>query len=118
MDLTRLPKWAQDHIKTLQRERDNAVRALNEYCDSQTPSKIYVDHNESLVEQAGASTKRQFVQSEKVTIEHGNVLLNVATVYGQDISLQWSAPNYRTLDIAFIPESYCRARLVAKEYMR
>jgi hypothetical protein len=39
----KLPKWAEEHIKTIQRERDNAVRALNDYVNSQTPTEIYID---------------------------------------------------------------------------
>ena len=39
--LLKLPAWAQEHIKELERERDIAIRALNDYVDNQTESAIF-----------------------------------------------------------------------------
>lgn len=39
----KLPKWAQQHIEEIQRQRDSAVAALKQYLDHQTPSRIYFE---------------------------------------------------------------------------
>ncbi len=38
-DITRLPKWAQEYIEDLRREREMAIRALNSYIDEQTANR-------------------------------------------------------------------------------
>ncbi len=60
-DLSKLPKWARERITNLERQRDEAVRQLNEFCATQTPSGIWVDELVSTGEQAGPcrSTSRR-----------------------------------------------------------
>jgi hypothetical protein len=41
--IAKLPKWAQDHIANVERERFVSVRALNEAMDSQTKAAFYCD---------------------------------------------------------------------------
>ena len=39
-EVTKLPKWAQEHIQTIERQRDHATATLKEFLDSQTPSSF------------------------------------------------------------------------------
>lgn len=118
-DIKKLPKWAQEHITTLERERDIAIRALNDYCDSQTPSVIYVDEYKSTGEERGPSSKRRYFNGQRVTVEFADIKLDIyAGSYGNFISLQWQTSNRSNDDVALIPESFCRARLVSKNNMR
>jgi len=34
--ISKLPRWAQDHIKDLARQRETALEALNSHVDNQT----------------------------------------------------------------------------------
>ncbi len=117
IDITKLPKKIQQRINDLQRERDVAVRALNEYLDNQTPSHFYFDDLLSTGEERGPSPKRVYVQAgSHITIEHAGVTLEVYDCYGERLSLRWHSEN-RHREIALIPETYMAARLVAKENM-
>lgn len=116
--LAKLPKWAQDHIKTLQRERDTAVRALNEWRDTQTPSSIYTDELLSMGEEGGPSFKRRYIQGRKLTFIHAGIRLDVNTHFEDVIKLQWDSEKRTSADIALIPASYQAARLVHPSNMR
>ena len=116
--ISKLPKWVQEHIKNIQRQRDVAVRALNESCDNQTESPIYYEDflctGES--ETKGPTPKRKYIQSHgRITINHDGVELDVLCHEGY-IDLRWG--NDIHSDIAFIPDIYQGARLVSKENMR
>lgn len=66
-DVTKLPKWAQDHIRDLQRQRDAAVEALDRYCDDQTDSGVWTD--ELVCDKAGGPSHRQkFIQVNAVSM--------------------------------------------------
>jgi hypothetical protein len=41
-----LPKWARDHIASLQNQRDAARDRLDKMCDDQTPTDMWVLHIE------------------------------------------------------------------------
>lgn len=111
-DIAKLPKWAQQHIKDLKRERDIAVRALNEWTDTQTPGPIFVDELVSTGEQQGPSTKRRYITGRRVSVEWLGVHLDVL-LRDQAIDLQWSGLNSVHQDVAFIPRSYMQGWLVA-----
>ena len=118
----KLPKWAQEHIESLQRERDTAVKTLKDFEDSQTPSPIYFDELVSDGESIGPTHRKRYVQSHDINIEIHGVHLRVATAYGltndDSIILQWGTGMGLTGEVAFIPVSYQCARLVTKEKMR
>lgn len=70
-DLNKLPKWAQEYFADIRRQRDVAVRALNEFQDTQTPSRIWVDDHVCTGEEQGPSSKRNYIQSRHITIRVG-----------------------------------------------
>lgn len=117
-DISKLPKWAQEKIKTLERERENAIRQLNDYLDSQTKSPFYITDLVSTGEaERGPSYKTTYIQTNKMTIFHAGVLLDILLREGQ-IDLSWGGDHSRLHEIAFIPSSHQSARLVSKENMR
>lgn len=64
--VAKLPAWAKELLKHLQQERDLAVRTLNEFCDSQKESNIYVEECPCTGEATGPSFKRCYIQSDTV----------------------------------------------------
>lgn len=117
MEVEKLPKWAQEIIKDISRERETAIRALNEYVDSQTPSPFYIDETECLGEQQGPSTKRRYIQAHRITVVYEGVRLDIL-LRDDTIDLKWGAPNFSMDEIAFIPSSFQSARLVSRDKMR
>ena len=114
--IVKLPKWAQVHIKELARERETAIRALNEYVDGQAESPIFYDDLVSSGEEVGPSLKRVYIQSHKVEIVHNGVHLSIWL--RDHIDLQWGHPKRASgVNTAFIPTSLQAASLVAKENM-
>lgn len=118
-DISKLPKWAQEHINGLQRQRDAAVKALNESLDTQTKTGIYIDSLECTGEQQGPSHKRRFIQGEVLNFAHAGILLRVSIYQPDKIQLQWDVTDRtKSRDVAMIPQHYCGVDLIAKENMR
>ena len=119
--LAKLPRWAQDHIKDITRERDVAVRALNEYCDDQTPSPFYVDEAVCTGEQRGPSIKRRYIQAHTIKVNWAGVELVIdANGYGNrnnEIGLQWSSTNH-IREVAMIPQRFQSITLKTQENLR
>lgn len=118
--IAKLPKWAQEYIKDINRERDTAVKELNDYCDSQTPSPVYIDELVSTGEQQGPSSKTRYIQTPRVQFDWQGVSLTVL-LRDDHIDLQWNGLDrgrYGTSECAFIPRSYQSANLVSKANMR
>lgn len=120
--ITKLPKWAQEHIKNLTRQRDVAVRALDKYVNKQTESSFYTEDLECTGEQSGPTCRKRYIQTHSIFVVWQGVKLQIdAHDYGNvgsGIYLRWSADDRISNDIAFIPASYQSARLVNKAFMR
>jgi hypothetical protein len=115
--IKRLPKWAQDHIIHLERERDVSVRKLNDFCDNQTKSPIFIDDLICTGEEKGPSKKRNYIQSKRIELEYSGVYLQIIC-RDNCIDLNWSNGQYGSGEVAFIPVSFQAARLTSKENMR
>jgi hypothetical protein len=119
--ITKLPKWVQDHIKDITRERDVSVHSLNEYCDESTPSPFEISEHVCTGETQGPSLKRRYIQAHTITVRWRGVEL---IVYANDynhrdgIEIQWSSDNGAHSECAFIPKSYQQAVIKSKEGMR
>lgn len=72
MDINKLPKWAQEKIRDLERERDAAVVALNEFQDKQTPSRIWTEDIVCTGEESGPTAKRNYFQTRSLEIQVGD----------------------------------------------
>ena len=103
-DLTKLPKWAQTHIRDIARQRDDAVRSLNEFVDSQTESEISYDDSVNTGESAGPSNKTEYINgANTITFRHAGIELDVC-IYPKDcIRLSYSKIGRGFYDIAFLP---------------
>lgn len=69
-DVTRLPRWAQDYVKDLVRERENAVSILNEFQDDQMPSNVFFEKHACTGEVPGTNapvTKKCYVSTRHLT---------------------------------------------------
>ena len=108
-----LPKWAQEHIADLQRERDVSIRTLNEFCDKQTLSPFCFEDNPCTGEISGPVSKKHYVQAYKMEVNHVGISLSVSTFRKDCIELQWGKTDHFIEGIAFIPTSYMAAKLVA-----
>ena len=114
--IVKLPKWAQDHIKELERERDTAIRALNEYVDGQTESPIFYDELVSTGEERGPSLKRVYIQSHDIEVIHNGVHLSL--LLRDNIELRCEDVKRAMNFVAFVPTSLNAMSLVSKENMR
>ena len=116
----KLPKWAQEEFANIKRERDLAVKELNSYIDTQTPSCFRVDELVCTGEERGPSLKRRYIQAREIVAVAGDVELSIR-VRNMDgrttIDLQWGI-EMSTTEVPMIPESFQRVRLVAKENLR
>lgn len=111
-----LPKWARELIEALSRERDKAVKALNKYHDNQTKSSFYHEDRFSIGEDE-VSFKKVYIQAYDIKVKHKGVFLQVRL--GQDgINLRWEDEKRHGRHVAFIPENWQGAVLIAKENMR
>lgn len=119
----RLPKFAQEYIIALEREREMALRALNQYVDDQSPSPIYIDEYECTGEDKGPTKKRRYVQTRNLMIEYAGVELSIFLASKDDhqreygIQLCWTTPNHAIGRVAMIPTGFQNVSLVAKENM-
>lgn len=75
MDITKLPKWAQNHIRDLERQRDAAVRALEQFCDEQTPASFSVTELVNDGERVGPSQRKRYIQAHQMVLNHQQVEL-------------------------------------------
>lgn len=127
--IAKLPQWAQELIKYQAMERDTAIRALNDHLDAQTPSKIYWEEYLSTGEGekrnpgVGPTSKRFYVQTNRLDIEHAGILLRVSchdgdSMHDRAIDLQWSVPTGSIDMVAFVPKSFQQAILISHENMR
>jgi len=118
--IAKLPKWAQDYIVNLSRERESAINSLNAFCDSETQSPFYVEESVCTGEQSGPTRKRHYIQAHAINVEWAGVHLRVdANDYGNrrsEIGLSYGTGTHS--DVALIPYSYCQATLKTKENMR
>lgn len=116
----KLPKWAQVYIREIEREREVAVRELRYTVDNQTPSGFCYKDMVCIGESGDNSVSflDRYVQTNKMTITHRGVTLEVTCPEGEDMRLQWGDLNRTTNHTAFVPNSYQSAHLVAKENMR
>lgn len=99
--ISKLPKWAQEHIRQLQRQRDIAVRELREYMDSQTESKVYYD-DLTCLENGAPSQLRRYVQTNKIAIVHEGVELDIYAAPGDGIRIRFGVMKHGRHRIASI----------------
>jgi len=106
----KLPKYAQEHIEELQRDRDLAIKKLNDFLDSQTPSPIYVD--DMIAFSGGPKQIRQYVHGQRVFFEKDGVTLEVSLFDDyRNIEMRYYQTKRLTGSVALTPVSHQHLRL-------
>ncbi len=113
--LKKLPKWAQEKLTTLQRQRDTAVRALVDWEDKQTVPSFFIDEMICDGEQCGPSTRRRYIEGTRVSCEWEGVSLDITLRKGEGISLKWNKAKQLHGRIAMVPRSYQHVTLETTE---
>jgi hypothetical protein len=104
-DITKLPKWAQEHIRDLERQRDVAVATLNGFVDNQTESPVYYEDHPCTGESPGPVCKRKYLQTDQIEVKHVGLYLRVL-LRDDRIDIQWEAGQYSSRPVMMVPVSY------------
>jgi len=115
--INKLPKWVQDHIKTIERERDTTIRVLNDYLERASWSPFSIEDGICTGEHQGPTTKTRYIQTEKMLVEHAGVRLAIHCD-NKCIVLQWEDSEQLGVEVAMVPQSYQRVHLVSRDDMR
>ena len=116
--IEKLPKWAQEHIKDLDRRMVVAERAVAEFADGQTPSKFYYDEYLCI---GGGSPKnvRRYIQTNRVTIEHAGVQVDILVREDEpEIEIGWSDPTRICREVAMVPKSFQQIKIIHPKHIR
>lgn len=122
--IAKLPKWTQDYIAQIERQRDAAVETLNTFQDSQTESPIYFEDYVCTGEKSGPVNKRRYIQSRQLNIVYAGVECRVHLAREDDgqreygIHVSWSGAKQLFSRVALIPHGFQSIAIVAKENMR
>lgn len=115
--IAKLPKWAQEHIRDIERERDIAVSVKNKMVDEQTPSPIYVNDWTT-----NPITKRYVqCQCKNLVIEHAGVRAEILLAEPDDgqrlhgIEISYSTLKHVIGNVALVPRGNGIIQLVHKD---
>jgi hypothetical protein len=114
-DISKLPKWAQQHIEDLQRQRDIAVKRLNEMTDDQTPSPFYADQYDST--KTPPESRRVYFQAHRMTVGHLGLELDII-LRDDGIDCAYYSGDRRVGDICLTPTSFQSFTLKPRDQMR
>ena len=114
-DLSKLPKWAQQHIEDLQCQRDIAVRRLDAMTDDQTPSPFYIDQYDCT--KTPSENRRTYFQARRMTVGHLGVELYII-LRDEGIDCQYRSEDRRVGDICLTPTSFQSFTLKPRDQMR
>lgn len=106
--ISALPKWAQDHIQTLERQRKEAVDALNAAQDTATPTPVFFERHVCVNSGEGTVTTKHYIPTDRITVEYEGIASK----------LQRAGMTGVMSEVAMIPESFQQVRLVEKSRLR
>ena len=117
--IAKLPKWAQDHIKNLDRRMVVAERTLKEYQDAQTPSPVFYD-DLLCVGEGGPKHVRRFVQTRRISIVNDGIRVDVMVRGDGDkgVEVSWGDDGRLCREVAMVPISFQKMKILTKEDMR
>ena len=115
--IERLPKWAQSHIKQLERQRRNVIRTLERFQDSDKPTRVSYEQGLQLDGEFQFFTRH--LDTHQVQFVCNGVSL-VVTLPDDErgIALSWGPEGGHGMgDMCFTPTSYQQARITNMAYM-
>ena len=116
--IAKLPKWAQERLADVERRTRVAEEKLKEYLDAQTPSEFYVEEYVSTGEGSDKHAQR-YIQTYKMAVETGGVKLTILLRQDEKgIELQWNSTSRLMQEVAMVPLSFNKVKIVAKDEMR
>lgn len=109
--LDRLPKYAQEYIKDLERTVETAEAKLDQYVNVNNHGSFAVQELVCLTENRSLERK---IDAYRMRVEHADIHLEVSIGHDDCIDLRWTAGSdrYGLGDVAFIPTSYQNAKLI------
>lgn len=121
--IAKLPRWAQEHVKDLERNLATAQALSKRLADAQTPSPFFVD------DWTVTPTVKRYIQSpaDRLCVEHAGVHLEIFLARPDDgqrlygIELSYHGINERSSSgstIALMPRSISCIQLVNKANLR
>ena len=117
--IERLPKWAQAHIKQLDRQRRDAISALEQFQDSDEPTMISYEQMRRL--DGDLQFFIRHIDTHEVTFTACGVTLVVTMPVDEmsrGIKLSWGPEgSYGLGDLCFTPTAYQQARITNLAYM-
>lgn len=116
----RLPKWAQEAFKCLERERFCMARELKEWNDNQTPGPVSIQEYVCTGNQQSPESVTRYVQTQRLRIEWKGCRLDIHLTdngpqHEDAIDLKWGPTNPHTRSLALVPYSFQAARLIVPE---
>jgi len=113
--IEKLPKWAQEHIKDLDRRAFVSERSLREYRDSLTPSEFFVEEYDADLKKM----VRKYVQTNKIAVERNKIHLEIILRQDENgIDVTWWSEDRLTREIALVPKGFNSISIVGKDQMR
>lgn len=110
-----LPRWAQLHIEDLQRQRDEAVRTLENFTQEQKPQHFYMEST-VCIKQGSPTTLRRYIHGHWLRYEHRGLDFTIIE-YEDHVSFQYG--QVRGLrDILMQPSSYQQFKLIYPEQVK
>ena len=116
--IERLPKWAQTHIKDLDRQRRVAIDTLKQFQDSNEPTMVSYEKMRYLDGEMQFLTR--YIDAQRVEFVAAGVSLVVTLPIDEcdlGIKLAWGPEGRISLgDLCFTPTSYQQARITNMAY--
>lgn len=116
--IAKLPKWAQEHIENLDRRVVVSERALKEFTDTQTESAFFYD-DYLCIGEGTPKFVRKYIQTYKISVVRDGIQVDV--LLRQDdpgIEIGWGGTNHAMKEVAMVPISFQKVKIVPKEKMR
>lgn len=113
--IAKLPKWAQAHIKDLDRRAFVSERTLREYHDNSTPSEFFTEDYDT----DRQKMVRRYVQTHKMEILRNG--LRITIINRQDdpgVDITWCDEERSTYQVPCIPQGLNHVRIVLKKDLR
>ena len=114
-DIAKLPKWAQDRLKSAERAARDARDACAKTYESQEITGVW----QYVYDGVSAERRKAYIDAHSVEFHHAGVWVRVMLpTDNRGIELWWGENENMGGEVAMIPESYQKVLLVTAPNMR